>query len=148
MAFLTNTLSAAGPILGLIGTYLFILSYQKQHQIKHTLTKGKVTEGTVVEIRENPGSLFGKEQAEGYAPVVDFQVGSSTHRHYSGTYKLPARYKVGQKVKIYYYFYRSISEFALEDDEPGSLPGTLFRWGLAFCAIGYPLLLIRLGRLF
>ena len=148
MSSVLNFISSFGPILSLIGTYLLILSYDKSHEIEHTIKKGKVAEGTVTELRENPdhSDLMSKLKAK--APVVDFYTTNGWYRHYSTTYKDPSPYEIGQKVKIYHYLYKSRHEMALEDDEPGTLPKTLLKWGIIFCSIGYPILLSKLGGLF
>ena len=136
-----------GPFLALIGTYLLILSHKKKHEIEHTIRKGLSTEGTVIEIRENPGKSLESNMPEGYAPVVEFTTINGKYHHHSATFRSPCNYYIGQKVKIYYYFYKSRKEMALLDDDPGPLPKILFKWGILFCAIGYPILLAKMSVL-
>lgn len=143
-----NILSYLGSGFSLIGIYMIIISYQKSNEKKHTLAKGKVAEGTVIELRENPGDLSGNDKGNGFAPVVEFRTDHGLYKHYSTTYRFPSPYSLGQKVKIYYYIYKSRYEFALQDDEPGSLPGTMMKWGIAFCILGLPLLFLKMSKLF
>ncbi len=80
-----NFLTTLGPILSLIGTYLLILSYNKSHEIEHTISKGQVAEGTIIELRENPNNLDLMAKNKAKAPVVDFHTINGWHRHYSTT---------------------------------------------------------------
>jgi hypothetical protein len=132
------------PLLAFIGTYLLIIAYDKSKIVERVTSKGVKTEGTVVEIRQNPGSLFSSKDGEGEAPVVDFVTYNGSHRHYSTDYQTPTPYHVGQKVEVRYYFYKSIREVILANEGAGTLPKTLFRWGLALCLIGYPFLIKKL----
>ena len=148
MTTILNFVMSLGPILSLIGTYLLILSHSKSNEIIHTISKGKVAEGTVIELRDDPNHINEVSKNIGQAPVVDFHTVNGWHRHHSTTYRYPSRYEVGQKVKIYHYLYKSRHEMALEDDEPGTLPKTLLKWGIIFCVIGYPILFSKMGGLF
>lgn len=94
-----------------------------------------MAEGTVVELRENPTNVDGGGKE--YTPVVEFRTDHGLYRHHSSTYKFPTPYHLGQKVKIYYYIYKSRYEFALEDDEPGTLPDRLKWWGIIFVSLVY-----------
>lgn len=132
------------PLAAFIGTYLIIIAYDKSKIVERISSKGIKTEGTVIEIRKNPGPLFGSEEGEGEAPVVDFITTHGSHRHYSTHYQTPCPYKVGQKVEVSYYFYKSIREVLLPNEDAGTLPKTLFRWGIALCLIGYPFLFRKL----
>ncbi|MBK9256509.1 MAG: hypothetical protein IPM42_13560 [Saprospiraceae bacterium] len=148
MQTLQNILATSGPILALIGTYCFILSYSKAHEIEHTIRKGRIAEGTVIELQDNPADLHLNTKLRRKAPLVDFHSHIGWHQYQSITYRDPSPYQVGQKVQIYYYFYKSRREFALADDEPGTLPKTLLKWGIIFCIIGYPILFGKLGGFF
>ena len=148
MDSMLNILNTLGPLLSLIGTYCFILSYSKSHEIEHTINKGKVAEGEVIKMREDPDHSPSDMDYHGVAPVVEFRTVNGLFQHFSTTYRKKSPYKVGQTVKIYYYHYKSRMEMALEDDEPGTLPKTLLKWGIIFCAIGYPILFSKLGGLF
>lgn len=132
------------PLLAFIGTYLLIIAYDKSKMVERVKSKGIKTVGTVVEIRQNPGELFGSKEGEGQAPVVDFVTNNGSHRHYSTHYQSPCPYQVGQKVEVWYYFYKSIREVLLADEGAGTLPKTLFRWGIALCLISYPFLIKKL----
>ncbi|RDB03445.1 hypothetical protein DVG78_23295 [Runella aurantiaca] len=132
------------PLLAFIGTYLLIIAYDKSKIVERVTSKGIKTVGTVVEIRQNPGELFGSKEGEGQAPVVDFVFSNGSHRHYSTHYQTPCPYEVGQKVEVSYYFYKSIREVLLANEGAGTLPKTLFRWGIALCLIGYPFLIKKL----
>jgi len=146
MQTLESIFSYISPGLSLIGVYLLILSYQKKHEMEHTLRKGKMAEGTVIELRKNTANVDGGGIE--YAPVVEFRTDHGLYKHFSSTYKFPTPYHLGQKVKIYYYIYKSRHEFALEDDEPGTLPDRLKWWGIIFCIFGLPILLFKLQKLF
>lgn len=148
MTHILNIIITIGPILSLIGTYCFILSYSKFNEVEHTIEKGKVAEGTVIELRDDPDYIRSDMAYRGKAPVVEFRTQNGLYQHFSTTYRKNSPYVVGQKVKIYYYFYKSRHEMALADDEPGTLPKTLLKWGIVFCGIGYPILLSKLGGLF
>ena len=148
MTTVLNFLMSLGSIISLIGTFLLILSYDKSHEIEHTISKGRVAEGTVIKLRDDTNHVDDMSKNKGKAPVVDFHTVNGWHRHHSTTYRYPSRYEVGQKVKIYHYLYKSRHEMALEDDEPGTLPKTLLKWGIIFCAIGYPIFFSKFGGLF
>ena len=124
--------------MALIGTYCLILAYEKQHEIEKVLTKGIKTLGIVTEIRQDPSGIAGD------APVVDFTTQNGAYKHFSRTYAMPSAYKVGQQVEIWYYHYKSIRLAALADDKPGSLPKTLFQWGIILCLLSYPVIIRRL----
>lgn len=143
-----NFLYNSGGLLSLVGIYLIILSNQKSKEIAHTIRRGNVKEGTVTEIRKNQGDVFASGDPNGYAPVVEFKTENGSYKHYSSTYTLPCKYHVGQKVKIYYYNYKSRNEFALEDDKPGSFPGKLMKAGIVLCIIAIPLLLMKIRGLY
>jgi len=148
MANFENIISSSAGIISLVGVYLIILSHQKKYEIEHTLRKGKVAEGTVTELSRNQGDVFASGDPEGEAPVVEFQTDNGLYIHHSSTYRLPSPYHVGQKVKIYYYIYKSRREFALEDDMPGTFPDKMKKWGIMLCLLGIPILLLKLRGLF
>ncbi|AEE48814.1 DUF3592 domain-containing protein [Haliscomenobacter hydrossis] len=139
-----NSISPYFSFLAFIGTYLLILANDRSHLVGRVKKRGIQTEGTVVELHQNPGPLFSKTSGEGVAPVVDFTTNGGTHRHYSTHYETPSPYQVGQKVQVWYYFYKSKREVTLADEDGGTLPQTFYRWGIVFCALGYPFLLWRL----
>ncbi len=128
-------------IVTLVGTYCLILSYQKQHEIQTVLSKGIKTTGTVVEIRQDPSGNSGD------APVVEFNYPNGSYRHYSTTYVLPCAYSVGQQVEIWYLFRKSNRTAALSDDQPGTLPKTLLKWGILLCLLSYPEIIRRMATL-
>lgn len=132
------------PLLALVGTYLLIISYDKSMIVERVTSKGIKTAGTVVEIRQAPGPLFGSGESKGVAPVVDFVFPNGSHRYYSTHYQTPTPYYVGQKVEVRYYFYKSIREVLLTNEDAGTLPKTLFRWGIALCLIGYPFIIRKM----
>jgi hypothetical protein len=132
------------PLLAVIGTYLLIIAYDKSKIFERVKSKGIKTEGTMIEIRKNPGPLFGSKEGEGEAPVVDFVTNNGSHRHYSTHYQNPCPYQVGQKVEVSYYFYKSIREVLLPHEDTRTLPKILFRWGIILCLIGYPFLIRKM----
>jgi hypothetical protein len=140
-------IGTSGPLPSLIGTYCLILSYSKNHEIEHTLKKGKTFEGTVTEMIDGTDHLPSEKAYRGKAPKVEFRTQNGSYKHFSITYRKNNHYQVGQKVKIYLYLYKSRRKMALEDDEPGTLPITLLKWGIGLCLIGYPLLFSKLGGL-
>ncbi|NOT35793.1 MAG: hypothetical protein HOP11_00275 [Saprospiraceae bacterium] len=148
MNSILSILGTLGPILSLIGTYCLILSYTKKYEIEHTIKKGKVAEGKVIEMREDPDHSPSDISYRGVAPVVEFRTDNGLFQHISTTYRKSSTYEVGKMVTIYYYHYKSRREMALVDDEPGTLPGTLLKWGIILCVIGYPILISKLGGLF
>lgn len=133
------------PLLAVVGTYLVILGYDYSGLPDRVRTRGTKTTGTVIEIRPAVGGLFGSKPAvEGDAPVVDFTTPWGSHRHYSTQYQLPCPYRVGDQVELWYYFRKSRREVLLAGEDAGDLPGKLYRWGFAFCLVGYPFLLKKL----
>lgn len=142
-------LTPVAGLIALIGTYMIILSYEKTHIYDRVRSKGRTVEGIVTEIYQDPGPLFGKADDErGFAPIVVFDSHIGNHRYVSTTYQHPSPYKVGDKVKVWYYFYKSRREIALADDAPGDLPSKLLDWGIVFCLLGYPYVLLRLAHFF
>lgn len=136
-------------VLALPGTLLLAFAYDRQHAIRKILAKGHETEGTVVEMRPNPGGLFSRKEATGEAPVVEYVTHSgNTLKHYSTTYVSPSPYQTGQKVQIWYVNYKSTREAALADDLPGSFPRNVMLVALVLCALGYPGVIIKLFGLF
>lgn len=140
-------LSMSG-IIALVGTYMIIIGYTRNGFFENVRLKGIKTEGIVIALNQNPGSFYGGEEGDGFAPVVEFTTINGTHRHVSTIYKNPTPYIVGQKVNIWYYSYKSRREMALEDDAPGDMPQNLFKWGILLCGIGYPLIYLKINQLF
>jgi len=131
------------------GFLLMAHAHNRKHSITKIKARGTKTEGKVVEMSRNPGSLFQKEGGEGFAPVVEYTTHSgSTLKHHSTTYRTPAKYEVGHIVPIWYINYKSIREACLEDDEPGDLPGKLFKTGIVFLLIALPAILSGLLKMF
>lgn len=122
----------------LVGTYCLILAYQKRYEIEKVLANGVHTFGTVSDIWEDPSGKRGK------APVVDFVYPNGSYRHVSTTYTIPCNYHVGQRVEIWYKFYKSNQIAALADDKPGNLPNVLLKWGIVLCLLSYPLIIGRM----
>lgn len=143
-----SILLQAMPAVALVGTYLLILAYDRMHLVERVKAKGIETEGTVVEIRRNPGGLFSSTEGEGDAPVVDFVTNWGTHKHYSTNYAIPCPFKVGEKVKVWYYFNKSRQEVVLEEAETDTLPHTLRTWGIILCLLSYPFVVKKLMLLF
>jgi len=77
MEFL-NTITQYLPLLALVGTYLLILSFDRAQLPERVKKRGIKTEGTVIEIRQNPGPLFSKTEGQGEAPVVEFKTSSGS----------------------------------------------------------------------
>lgn len=139
-----NSISPYFSVLAIIGTYCIIIYYNNAKMPERVKKRGQVAEGTVIEIRRNPGPLFGSQEGEGYAPVVDFEYPNGSHRHFSNYYQTPSTYQVGQKVKVQYYFYKSIREVLLEGEENQPISPALLIWGICFCLLGYPFVVIKL----
>lgn len=139
-----NKISPYLSILAFVGTYCIIIYYNNSQMPKRVKTRGKVAEGTVVEIRRNPGTIFSSQEGEGYAPVVDFEYPNGSHRHFSTYYQSPSPYQVGQKVQVGYYFYKSIREVLLDGEENQPRPSTLLILGICLCVLGYPFVVIKL----
>lgn len=139
-----NSISPYFSVLAIVGTYCIIIYYNNAKMPERVKKRGQTAEGTVIEIRRNPGPLFGSQAGEGYAPVVDFEYPNGSHRHFSNYYQTPSTYQVGQKVKVQYYFYKSIREVLLEGEENQPMSPTLLIWGICFCLLGYPFVVIKL----
>lgn len=151
MTFFHTLLQYIMPLVGitaLVGTYMIIVAYDKTRIYDRVRRLGRTAEGTVVEVYQDPGPLIGRSEVSGgYAPIVVFDSHIGNHRYVSTTYRNPSPYKVGDKVKVWYYFYKSRREMALADDEPGDSPGRLYFWGVLLCALSYPFLFMRLFQL-
>ncbi len=126
------------PFFALIGTYLLIMAYSRQHLPERVKKRGIETEGTITEIRKD-----GLKEIL----VVDFSYPWGSFKHISTEYVYPCPYKVGQKVKIWYYFNKSNREVIVEDEGVGNLPSKLYRWGIIICIISYPFVLNKLEQL-
>ncbi len=136
-------------IFAIVGALLLAHAYNRRNYIRNILAKGEETEGRVVEVRRNPGSLFSSKEGPGEAPVVEYTTKSgNTLLHYSTTYVSPCKYRVGQPVRIWYINYKSRREAALPDDRPGDLPRNLFIAGLICLVLGAPALINGLMGLF
>lgn len=136
-------------ICATVGFIVAFLSWQQHIYYKNVRKIGIETEGTVVEMRPDPGPLFGKAEGTGQAPTVEFtDQRGDVHRYICVCYQDPSPYKVGQKVKVWYHLYRSRREYALEDDQPGTGPMTMLKVGLVLLVLGAPELLKRLSGLF
>lgn len=132
-----------------LGFLLLAHSHNRKNYIKNLLKNGTKTEGRVIEIYRNPGSIFSKQSGEGFAPVVEYTtISGNILKHYSTTYRANTKYQVGQIVPLWYVNYKSIREAALEDDEPGDLPKKLFITGLIFLSVGFPKMCSSLGMFF
>lgn len=130
------------------GFLLLAHAHNRKNYIKYLFERGTKTEGKVIEISRNPGSLFNKEEGEGFAPVVEYTtISGNTLKHHSTTYQTPCKYHVGQTVPLWYINYKSRREAALEDDQPGDLPRKLFIVGMILLLIGLPKVLLGLLKI-
>lgn len=132
------TISYYLPVLAPIGTYLLILAHSKKHLPERVKKNGIESEGTVVEVRKNGRNEY---------LVVDFAHRHGTFKHFSNEFASTSPFRVGQKVKLWYYFYKSINEVVVEGEDVGNLPAKFYRWGIIFCIIGYPFVLSKLIQL-
>lgn len=144
-----NNLSSYCGVLALIGTYCLIVYHDTANMPERVRKIGRVAEGTVVELRRDPGAADGGVQGQGLAPVVDFEYagGSHRYRHMSVNYQQPCPFQVGQKVVVRFHFYKSIREVLLDGEAPPVAPRSLLNWGLVMCVLAYPLLAVRLLNL-
>lgn len=135
--------------LAVLGLFLLFLAWQQMDYYPNILRNGTEAEGTVIEMHRDPGPLWGGEEGDGEAPVVEFTDRQGRQRrHFSTTYQIPSPYRVGQKVRIWYIIYKSRQVYALEDDTKGSWPRTLLIIGAVAFLLGAPELWRRLGGLF
>lgn len=139
-----NGISPYFSVLAIVGTYCIIIYYNRAQMPARVKKWGKKAEGTVVEIRRNPGPLFSSQEGEGYAPVVDFEYPNGSHRHFSTYYQTPCPYQVGQKVELQYYFSKSIREVLMDGEENQPISPTLLILGIGLCLLGYPFIVIKL----
>jgi hypothetical protein len=140
--------SKISPLFLLVGFLLIAHSHNRKNYIKNLFKNGIKTEGKVLEIRRDPGPLFG-EEGMGFAPVVEYTTMSgNVLKHYSQTYQISSKYEVGQTVDIWYINYKSIREAALEDDQPGQTPKKLFTVGLILLLIAAPKIIYGLSNIY
>jgi hypothetical protein len=131
------------------GGLLLAHAHNRKNAVSNILKRGIKTDGKVIEIRRNPGSLFSSKEGEGYAPVVEYTTASGNIlKHFSTTYRPICPYREGQIVPISYINYKSIREAALSDDEPGDLPRKLFIIGIVCFLFGLPALISGLPNFF
>jgi len=140
---MTDTLmtfySSISGLCFVAGCLLLAHAHNRKTYIKRLLKRGFKTEGKVVEIRQNPGSLFSSQPGEGLAPVVEYTGNSGNLvKHYSTTFRTPSRYQIGQQVPLWYSEYKANRESTLEDDEPGDLPRKIFIIGITLLLISLP----------
>lgn len=145
---LWQTIQSLSGITALVGTYLIILSYERQHIFDKVRQKGIRTEGVVTRLNENPSNKEGWTAGGGKAPVVEFHTVNGHYVYASTTYQQPTPYEVGQKVDIWYIFYKSRRDMALADDVPGDTPKKLYWWGVILCGISYPMVFLKLQNFF
>lgn len=138
-----ETITQIIPGFAMLGTYLLILAHSRKHLPERVKKNGVETVGTVIEIRHNSTPSTSQHETL----VVDFTYASGSYRHVSNEYISPSEYKVGEKVKIWYHFYKSQREVVIEDEGVGNLPAKLYRWGIISCLISYPFLIIRMMNL-
>lgn len=144
-SFLPSQFSGLAIVVGFL---LLAHAHNRKNYINNLLKRGIKTEGSVIEIWKNPGSLFSKKEGQGYAPVVEYTTNSgNVLKHYSHAFTDPCKYEMGQKVAVWYINYKSIREAALEDDQPGSLPKKLFVAGIILVLLGLPNLIVGLQNL-
>ena len=131
------------------GALLLAHGYNRSIIRSYLLRKGSKAEGVVVELNQDPGSLFSKEMGRGYAPVVEFtnRLGNRV-RHVSTTYRLISPYSLGQKVEVYYLQRRTRRDSTLEDDETRNLPLRTMGLGALLILLSLPGLLEGLRGLF
>ena len=139
-----ETISPYCTLLALVGTYCLIVYHDRVTLPERVRNIGRVAEGTVVELRRQPGAASGTLEGPGLAPVVEFQVSWGKYRHMSVNFQQPCPFQVGQKVGVRYHFYKSIQEVLLDEETPPAAPAALLKLGLALCGLAYPLLAIRL----
>lgn len=132
-------------LLFVAGFLLLAHAHNRKTYIARVLKRGLKAEGKVVEIRKDPGRFFGPPPAEGFAPVVEYTTGSGNIvKHFSTTYRNPARYQIGDEVAVWYSEYKTNRESTLQDDEPGDLPRTLFFVGLTLILFALPKVIVGL----
>ena len=142
-----DTISPYGAVLALVGTYCLIVYNDIARMPQRVRRIGRVTTGTVVELRRDPGADGGAPQGQGLAPVVEFDLPGGRYRHLSVNYQQSCAFQVGQQVVVRFYFYKSIREVLLDGEAPPVAPRSLLKWGTVMCALAYPLLAIRMLNL-
>jgi hypothetical protein len=132
-----------------LGFILAFLSWRNLVYYQNVRKYGTKTEGIVIQMRPDPGPLFGEAKVGGEAPTVEFTDKQGNKRQYICVcYQDPSPYKVGQKLAIWYYIYRSRQEFALEDDYADRSTATLLKVGLVMMLLGAGVFLKRLSGFF
>lgn len=132
-----------------IGFLAIAFGYDRLYIIPRVLRKGLKAKGTVIEMREDPGPLFGNRKSKGVAPVVEFtSLNGNVYKYYSMTYRQNTPYKVGDQVDIWYKHYKSRRDAALMDDEPYKWARTVIVVGISFLVISLLLLLPGIGSMF
>lgn len=127
------------------GCLLLAHVHNRKNYISNILKRGTKTEGKVIELREDPGSV--NNGNKGYAPVIEYTtVSGNVLKHFSTTYRRESPYTVGQTVSIWYINYKSIREAALADDEVGDLPRKLFIVGIVLLLVGVPFIIDGISK--
>lgn len=127
------------PLSCLIGFLLLAHARNRKTYIRRLLKYGRTAEGRVLELRQGPVSLFGANQGDGYAPVVEYRDHSgNVIRHCSTTYRIDCKHQVGDVVRVWYQVFSSTRDSTLADDQPGDLPRIFFMIGIFLLAIGLP----------
>ena len=148
MKEIVNFLIPYAGIVALIGTYCLIIAYDKYRLPDRVRKNGKTAQAIVTEIYKDPGPLFGKNNKEGYAPIVEFDYPNGSFRYASTTFQNPSPYKVGDTVTVWYSFYKSKKEVALQDDLPPRYIKSLVICGLILCILSYPIVISKLSGFF
>ena len=135
-------------IIALVGTYCIIPAIDRAKMPDRVRKIGKTTQGLVTDVYQNPGPIFRNKTGAGFAPVVEFDYPNGHHRYASTTFQNPSPYKVGDEVIVWYHFYKSKQEAALEDDKPGPSVRKLLIWGIVLCLLSYPYVILRVLDMF
>ncbi len=134
-----ETITKVLPAFALVGTYLLIMAHDRKNLPERVKKNGIETEGIITEISQN--------NTDSETLVVDFSYPNGSYRHVSNQNTNLTSYKVGQKVKVWYYFYKSKREVIMEGEGVGDSPSKLYRWGIIICLISYPFMIIKLLNL-
>ncbi len=135
-----NIVLIVGAILAFGGTLFSVIAYKSWRSTAEIVKNGIQTEGMVIDYRNRPRKVGERSRSTAKAPVVQFFTANNKMlTYYSQLYTTPKRYKIGEKVSIWY-LPNQPNRATLEGADGWILPVAFGVFGFIMCVIGYRLL--------